>query len=84
MEDRGLTHWMLFSDGEAIYAYSIIHSKGVATKVLSNLKGVSSIAVDANLGYLFIATNDSETESYVYRYDFGVDISKTIPVLSVN
>lgn len=75
---------MLYSEGEAVYAYSIIHSEGVATKVLSDLKGVSSIAVDSNKGYLFLAAIDSEIKSHVSRYDFSVNTSKTIPVLSVN
>jgi hypothetical protein len=83
-EDMGLTHWIMYSDGEAVYAYSLLYGNGVASSVLSSTKRVSSLAVDSNKGYLFVASTDSETTGHVDRYEFEVNTSKIIPTLSVN
>lgn len=81
-EARGLTHWILASDGEAVFAYSLIQKSDAATKVLSGLSGVNSLTVDPNQGYLFVASASGST-STVDRYEFTVDISKAAPVLAV-
>jgi len=83
-EDMGLTHWMMYSDGEAVYAYSLLYGNGVANSVLTSTERVSSLAVDSNKGYLFVALAESETAGHVDRYEFNVHTLKRIPTLSVN
>ena len=51
----GLTHWMLYSDGESIFAKNYVKDTKVS-EILSDLENVKALAVDANRGYLFIAT----------------------------
>ena len=74
-EARGLTHWLLYTDREAVYAYNVIRGNGVVSKVLSGLQGVSNLAIDKNKGYLFVAQNSENTDkAKVDRYDLSVSL----------
>ena len=79
-ELMGLTHWMFFTDGFSVYSYGIVHGLNVAHNVLADLSGeVNSMVVDPNKGYLFLGE-----PTKVDRYELLVDISATVPVISVN
>ena len=52
-EVRGLTHWLLFSDGESIYSFNTVRDSE-PTELISGLRDVTQLAVDQNKGYLFI------------------------------
>lgn len=85
-EARGLTHWMLYAEGAAVYAYDIVTGDKVAAEVLTLDTPVSNLAVDANKGYLFVgsATSD-ESKAKIDRYNFTVDDKdRTNPSLAVN
>ena len=44
-EERGLTHWLLISDGSSVYAYNAV--KGTEpVELITGLKDVTQIAVD--------------------------------------
>ena len=92
-EARGLTHWILFTDSEskAIYAYNVVNGFGKATAVLQidASASVTALAVDANLGYLFVASEVTKEGDYestdVHRYNFTVDATtKPSATLTVN
>ena len=46
---------MLYSDGKSIFAKNYVKNTKVS-EVLSDLDDVVALAVDANRGYLFVAT----------------------------
>ena len=73
----GLTHWMLYTDSEKIYAYDLVDGNKTAFPVLdSGLGGgkVLSMAVDSNQGLLFVAMNSkSGDKDTIDRFSFKVD-----------
>ena len=54
-EHMGMGHWMLYSDGQSIFAKNYVKNTKVS-EILSDLEDVKALAVDANRGYLFVAT----------------------------
>ena len=46
---------MLYSDGQSIFAKNYVKNTKVS-EILSDLEDVKALAVDANRGYLFVAT----------------------------
>ena len=46
---------MLYSDGKSVFAKNYVKNTKVS-EILSDLDDVKALAVDANRGYLFIAT----------------------------
>lgn len=46
-------HWALYTDGTSVFAWDVVLNTPVR-RVLTDLKKVSAVAVDANRGYLFI------------------------------
>lgn len=83
-EEKGLTHWMLFSEGKNVYAYNVVNDDKVASNVLEIKNDVVTMAVDHNKGYLFVAHQDSEDSATVDRYRFTVTISPDVTNLAVN
>ena len=83
-EHLGLTHWMLWSDGDSIFVKNYVLDTKVA-EVMSDLDNVVSLAVDTNAGYLFISTQPDDDRSEVNRYSFAVNITnRTHPTITVN
>ena len=70
---------MFYSDGAAVYSYGIVHGLNKASTVLDGLSNVNSMVVDQNRGFLFLGS-----PSKVDRYDLLVDVSSTVPTISVN
>ena len=58
-QQHGLIHWMLFAATDEVFAYNLVEGGGKAVSLLDGLTGVSHIAVDANHGYLFVASQPS-------------------------
>lgn len=75
---------MLYSDGESVFAKNYVKDTKVAT-ILSDLEDVKALAVDANRGYLFIATQPKYDLSEVHKYKFTVNATNTShPFITVN
>jgi len=83
-EHLGLTHWMIYSDGGKIYAKNYVKDTKTV-EVLGDLKDVTSIAVDANKGYLFIAEQLEDDKSTVSRFLININATDhTFPTITVN
>lgn len=84
-EARGLTHWMLYSDGSSVYAYDIVTGDGTASAVLSDLPNqVETLAVDSNKGYMFVGYSEEEI-GRIDRYQFTIDAKEKMrPSMAVN
>ena len=74
-EERGLTHWLLYSDGSSIYAYNPVSSQE-PTVLLNGLRDVTDLAVDQNKGFLYVAQHEGKNKSTVSRYAFSVMLGK--------
>ena len=83
-EARGLTHWMIYSDGHALYAYNLVVGDKKVSTLIEDLTNVVSIAVDKNHGYLFVAMQGGAESATVDRFNFTVDATQATPKLSVN
>ena len=64
---------MIYSDGHALYAYNLVVGDKKVSTLIEDLKDVTSIAVDKNHGYLFVAMQESAESATVDRFNFTVD-----------
>lgn len=83
-ELAGLTHWILFSAEEGIYATNLVNGQKHAQLVVANVTDVTAMAVDSNQGYLFVAIQDDEDSSHIDRYHFKIANDVRPPLMSVN
>jgi len=75
---------MIYSDGGKIYAKNYVKDTKTV-EVLGDLKDVTSIAVDANKGYLFIAEQLEDDKSTVSRFLININATDhTFPTITVN
>ena len=83
-EARGLTHWMIYTDGNALYSYNLVVGDKKVSTLIKDLTNVVSIAVDKNHGYLFVAMQGGADSATVDRFNFTVDATQATPKLTVN
>jgi hypothetical protein len=53
-EIEGVTNWVVFSEGQSVFAYDIVRNSDIQVMV-TGLKDARAVAVDTNLQYLFVA-----------------------------
>ena len=83
-EIMGLTHWMIFTDGKSLFAKNYIRDSKVFT-LLKDQEEITSLAVDANKGYIFFSIQSDSDSSYVNRYSIEIDASDPKnPLISLN
>ena len=83
-EARGLTHWMIYSDGKALYAYNLVVGDKKVSTLIEDLKDVTSIAVDKNHGYIFVVIHDMLGAATVDRFNITVDNTQATPKMTLN
>ena len=70
-EIKGLTHWLIYSEGNEVFAWDIVRDNKIQ-KLVDGLTECVDIAVDANQSYLFVVDQQSPTNSVVSRYTYNI------------